>query len=285
MAHTITLTTEELTLIEQQRAEKKAQAEALRTSYDHYKAEKIKRHEQGIERTKKDVEDKKKVYEGFFDSLTAVSPLFKLDCKKVNGKETVELFELDNEGFEITMLYDEEGRIKNRVKPKEKITLDSYFYEIKLSYTGKVPEGHSFHVIATTIYPKYSSRAIGHKMQIQGTGINSWDGKGKMVNPKSVVNKLTELSEAAFNRIESRNVADLQQQRIEAAFRNKFGHLNEQGVQISIAQGQFTLTYKNGIELKIGAYEHNSEVVFTNSKVTIPYKFDVEKLVEGLKNI
>jgi hypothetical protein len=285
MAHTITLTTEELTLIEQKRAEQKAQAEALRTSYDHYKAEKIKRLEQGIERTQKDAEYKKKVYEGFFDSLTAVSPLFKLDCKKVNSKETVELFELDSEGCEITMLYDEEGRIKNRVKPKEKVTLDSYFYEIKLSYTGNVPEGHSFHVIATTTYSKYSHRATGHKMQIQGTGINSWDGKGKMVNPKSVVNRLTELSEQAFMRIESRNAADLQQQRIEAAFRNKFGHLNDEGVQISIAQGQFTLTYKNGIELKIGAHEHNSEVVFTNSKVTIPYKFDVEKLVEGLKNI
>jgi ribonuclease I len=99
------------------------------------------------------------------------------------------------------------------------------------------------------------------------------------------VNRLTELSEQAFMRIESKNAADLQQQRIEAAFRNKFGHLNDEGVQISIAQGQFTLTYKNGIELKIGAYEHNSEVVFTNSKVTIPYKFDVDKLVEGLKNI
>ena len=53
MAHTITLTAEELNLI-------KAQAEALRTSYDHYKAEKITRHEQFIERTKKDVEDKRK---------------------------------------------------------------------------------------------------------------------------------------------------------------------------------------------------------------------------------
>jgi hypothetical protein len=99
------------------------------------------------------------------------------------------------------------------------------------------------------------------------------------------VNRLTELSEEAFMRIESRNAADLQQQRIEAAFRNKFGHLNDEGVQISIAQGQFTLTYENGFELKIGAYVHNSEVIFTNSKVTIPYKFDVEKLVEGLKNI
>lgn len=285
MAHTITLTAEELTLIEQKRAEEKAQAEALRTSYDHYKTEKITRHEQGIERTKKDVEDKKKVYEGFFNSLTAVSPVFKLDCKKVNSKETIELFELDSEGHEITMLYDEEGRIKNRVKPKEKISLDSYFYEIKLSYTGKVPEGHSFHVIATTTYSKYSHRATGHKMQIQGTGIDSWDGRGKMVNPRTVVNRLTGLAEDAFRRIEYRNEADLQQQRIEAAFRNKFGHLNDEGVQISIAQGQFTLTYENGIELKIGAYEHNSEVVFTNSKITIPYKFDVDKLVEGLKNI
>ena len=42
MAHTITLTAEELTLIEQKRAEEKAKAEALRTSYDHYKTEKIK---------------------------------------------------------------------------------------------------------------------------------------------------------------------------------------------------------------------------------------------------
>lgn len=285
MAHTITLTAEELTLIEQKRAEEKAKAEALRTSYDHYKAEKIKRHEQSIERTQTDAENKKKVYEGFFESLTAVSPVFKLDCKKVNNKETIELFELDSEGYEITMIYDKEGRIKSRVKPKEKITLDSYSYDIKLSYTGKIPEGHSFHVIATTIYSKYSHRATGHKMQIQGTGIDSFGGKGKMVNPKSVVNKLTELSQAAFDRIEHRNAADLQQQRIEAAFRNKFGHLKDEGVQISIAQGQFTLTYENGIELKIGAYEYNSEVVFTNSKVTIPYKFDVDKLVEGLKNI
>lgn len=285
MAHTITLTAEELTLIEQKRAEEKAKAEALRTSYDHYKAEKIKRHEQSIERTQTDAENKKKVYEGFFNSLTAVSPVFKLDCKKVNSKETVELFELDSEGYEITMLYDEEGRIKNRVKPKENITLDSYFYEIKLSYTGKVPEGHSFHVIATTTYSKYSHRATGHKMQIQGTGIDSWDGRGKMVNPKAVVNKLTELSQAAFDRIEYRNKAELSQQRIQAAFQEKYGHLENEGVKIGISPGQFVLTYKNGIQLTIGAYEHNSEVIFTNSKVNIPYGFDTDKLVEGLKNI
>lgn len=285
MAHTITLTTEELTLIEQKRAEKKAQAEALRTSYDHYKAEKIKRREQSIERAQTDAENKKKVYEGFYNSLVAVSPVFKLDCKKVNNKETIELFEIDSDGYEITMLYDEEGRIKNRVKPKEKVTLDSYFYEIKLSYTGNVPEGHSFHVIATTTYSKYSHRATGHKMQIQGTGIDSWDGRGKMVNPKAVVNRLKGLAEDAFLRIEYRTEAELAQQRIQAAFQEKYGHLENEGVKIGISPGQFVLTYKNGIQLTIGAYEHNSEVIFTNSKVNIPYGFDTDKLVEGLKNI
>jgi hypothetical protein len=281
MAHTITLTSEELALIEQKRAEEKA----LLNSYDYYKSQKIEQEQKRIDRNHEDAENKKTVYEGFYNSLVAVSPNFKLNCKKISQKIVVDLYEVDEEGCEITMLYDKDENPKKRLKPKEKVTIDSYFYEIKLSYTGKVPEGHSFHVIATPMNSKYIGRAIGHKMQIQGTGINSWDGKGKMVNPKSVVNRLTELSEVAFMRIESRNAADLQQQRIEAAFRNKFGHLNDEGVQISIAQGQFTLTYENGIELKIGAYEHNSEVIFTNSKVTIPYKFDVEKLVEGLKNI
>jgi hypothetical protein len=279
--HTIKLTAEELTLIKQKREEEKA----LLNSYEHYKSRKIEQEQKRIDINKQQAEDKKKVYEGFYNSLVAVSPNFKLNCKQVSQKIVVDLYEVDEEGYEIRFLYDKDEKPTKSLKPKENVTLDSYSYEIKLSYTGKVPEGHSFHVIATPIASKYSGRTIGHKMQIKGTGIDSWDGKGKMVNPKSVVNKLIELSEVAFMRIESRNAADLQQQRIETAFRNKFEHLKDEGVQISIAKGQFTLTYENGIELKIGAYENNSEVIFTNSKVTIPYDFDVDKLVEGLKKI
>jgi hypothetical protein len=80
----------------------------------------------------------------------------------------------------------------------------------------------------------------------------------------------------------------LRQQRIKTEFHNKFGHLENEGVQIKINECEFTLTYKNGIVLKIGAYESNDKVVFCNSKVTIPSNFDIldiTKLVEGLKNI
>ena len=285
MTNTITLTKEELALIEQKRAEDRAKAEALRTSYDHYKAERIKAAEARIDRIQKDAEALKKVYEGFYNSLIAVSPDFKLDCKIVNNKEVIDLYELDKDGYEIQMVYDEQGNPKRRLKPKEKISLDSYAYNFKLSYTGKVPEGHSFYVNAVTTHSKYSGRVTGYKMQIQGTGINSWDGRGKMVNPRAIVNRLIGLSEDAFRAIEYKSAAELAQQRIQAAFQEKYGHLESEGVKIGRSPGQFVLTYENGIQLTIGAYENNSEVKFTNSKVNIPHGFDTDKLIGGLKKI
>lgn len=285
MTNTITLTKEELALIEQKRAEDRAKAEALRTSYDHYKAERIKAAEARIDRIQKDAEALKKVYEGFYNSLIAVSPDFKLDCKIVNNKEVIDLYELDKDGYEIQMSYDEQGNPKRRLKPKEKISLDSYAYNFKLSYTGKVPEGHSFNVIAVTTHSNYSGRVNGYKMQVQGTGINSWEKTFKMINPKSVVNRLIGLSEDAFRQIEYKTAAELAHQRIQAAFQDKYGHLENEGVKIGRSPGQFVLTYENGIQLIIGAYENNSEVVFRNSKVNVPYTFDTDKLIEVLKNI
>jgi hypothetical protein len=285
MTNTITLTKEELALIEQKRAEDRAKAEALRTSYDHYKAEKIKAKELVIDRRQKDAEALKKVYEGFYNSLIAVSPDFKLDCKIVNNKEVIDLYELDKDGYEIQMVYDEQGNLVSRLKPKEIISLDSYAYNFKLSYTGKVPEGHSFNVIAVTTHSNYSGRVNGYKMQVQGTGINSWEKTFKMINPKSVVNRLVGLSEDAFRQIEYKTAAELAHQRIQAAFQDKYGHLESEGVKIGISPGQFLLTYENGIQLIIGAYENNSEVVFRNSKVNVPYTFDTDKLIEVLKNI
>lgn len=285
MTNTITLTKEEMALIEQKRAEDRAKAEALKTSYDYYKSERIKARELVIDRRQKDAEALKKVYEGFYNSLIAVSPDFKLDCKKVTSKDTIDLYELDKDGYEIQMSYDEEGKPVSRLKPTETISLDSYAYSFKLSYTGKVPEGHSFYVNAVTTHSSYSGRVTGYKMQIQGTNINSWDGRGKMVNPKAIVNRLIGLSEDAFRAIEYKSAAELAQQRIQAAFEKTYGHLENEGVKIGRSPGQFVLTYENGIQLTIGAYENNSEVKFTNSKVNIPYGFDTDKLIKGLKNI
>ena len=285
MAHTMTLTADELALIEQKRAEERAKEEALRTSYEHYKEQRIKSKEESIAKRQKEAEDLKKVYEGFYNSLIDVSPDFKLDCKKVNSKETIDLYELDHNGYEIQIVYDEKGSPISRLEPKEKISFDLYAYSFKLSYTGKVPEGHSFNVIAAPIHSKYSGRVNGYKMQVQGTGIDSWNKRGKMVNPKAVVNKLIELSESAFRQIEYKTAAELAQQRIQAAFQEKYGHLENEGVKISRGHSQFVLTYENGIQLTVGAYESNSEVKFTNSKVNIPYGFDSDKLIKGLKNI
>lgn len=283
--HTVKLTAEELELIENKRAEEKAAQEAILKSYDHYKANTIKQEEERIVRAQKEQEDKKKVYEDFFDSLTAISPVFNLDCKKIINKKIIELFELDENGFQIRYEYDKEGVATRSLKPKEKVTLNSYSYEIKLSYIGNLPEGYSFHVLAIPQHSKYRHLVVGYKMQIQGTGIASWDKKGQMTKPQTVVNKLSELAQNAFDTIEYKNSMKLRQQRIETEFQNKFGHLENEGVQIKINEFEFTLTYKNGIVLKIGAHESNGKVVFNNSKVTIPYDSDITKLVEGLKNI
>lgn len=285
MTNTIKLTKEEMALIEQKRADDRAKAEALRTSYDHYKAERIKARELVIDRRKKEAEDLKKVYEGFYKSLIAVSLDFKLDCNKVKSKETLDLYELDKDGYEIQMVYDEAGSPVSRLKPKEIISLDSYCYTFKLSYTGKVPEGHIFYVNAVTTHSSYSGRVTGYKMQIQGTNINSWDGRGKMVNPKAIVNRLIGLSEDAFRAIEHKSAVELAQQRIQAAFQEKYGHLENEGVKIGRSPGQFVLTYENGIQLTIEAYQSNSEIKFTNTKVNIAYGFDIDKLIGGLKNI
>jgi hypothetical protein len=285
MAHTVTLTEEEMALIQNKRAE---DIKALRTSYDRYKAEKIKDREKRINSIQKDAEALKKIYEGYFNGLIAVSPDFKLDCKIVNNKEVIDLYELDNDGYEIQIVFDEEGKPVKKLKPKEKVSLDSYTYDIRISYTGTVPEGYEFYVIAAQTYSKYSGRANGYKMQVQGTGINAWEKTFKMTSPKSILNRIVGLSESAFMQIEHRNAAELAQQRIEAAFEKTYGHLENEGVKISVAPGEFTLTYENGIELKIAAYERtyesNSEVRFVNSKVKIPYEFDIDKLIEGLKN-
>jgi hypothetical protein len=288
MAHTITLSAEEMALIEQKRAEEKAKAEALLRSYDHYKENRIKSEENRIEQVIKEAEAKKQVYEGFFKSLTDVSPVFKLHCKKISQKRELDLFEIDENGYEIRNEYDEEGRPLRSLKPKETLKFDCYSYDIKLSYTGKVPEGHSYYVIAVPTYSKYSRRVNGYKMQVQGTGIHSWDGRGKMVNPKAVVNRVIGLAEEAFLKLQRKSEFELSQERIKKAFFEKYGHLEAEGVSIKAEIGKFTLTFKNEISFVISAYERSGEdgdIIFTRQTVTIPYDMNVDSIIGGLKNI
>ena len=285
MAHTVTLTEEEMALIQNKRAE---DIKALRTSYDRYKAEKIKDREKRINSIQKDAEALKKIYEGYFNGLIAVSPDFKLDCKIVNNKEVIDLYELDNDGYEIQIVFDEEGKPVKKLKPKEKVSLDSYTYDIRISYTGTVPEGYEFYVIAAQTYSKYSGRANGYKMQVQGTGINAWEKTFKMTSPKSILNRIVGLSESAFKQIEYREAENLSEQRVKEAFQKTYGHLKDEGVKISVAPGEFTLEftleYENGIQLSINGYESDSKAKFVHKKLKIPYGFDIDKLIEGLKN-
>lgn len=278
--HTIKLSAEELALIEQKRAEEKA----LLKSYDHYKENKIKAEQKTIDSLEKEQEERKKLFEGFFAQLTSVSPDFKFDCKCISKSREVNLYDVDDDGDEIKYICDEQGIIISKLEPKETIHFDYVSYELKISYTGKLPETHEFYVVPIEQVSKHSRRVIGHKMQIQGTGINSWERTGQMTKPESVVKKLKELSESAFMQIEYAEAENIRKNTIENEFKKQYGHL-EKEASVTIKGRQFTIVFNNGIEIVINGYLNEDKVSFTHTKTSMPYKVDVNKLINALKNI
>lgn len=282
--HTIKLSAEELALIEQKRAEEKAQKEALLKSYDHYKKRNIEAEQKRVQTLEKEQEERKKLFEKFFAQLTSVSPDFKFDCKCISKRREINLYDIDDSGNEIKYIFDEQGIAIDKLEPKETINFEYVSYELKISYTGKLPETHEFYVIPVEQVSKYSRNVIGHKMQIQGTGINSWEKKGQMTKPESVVKKLKELSESAFMKIEFQEAENVRKNTVEAEFKKQYGHL-ENEASVVVKGRQFTITFNNGIEIILNGYLNGDKVSFTHSKTSMPYGVDVNKLINALKNI
>lgn len=286
MAQSITLTKDELALIEQRRAEEKAKAAELLKSYDYYKENKIEAEKQTVLRLEADAEARKKVFEDFLSQLLAVSPEFKLDCKIVKLKRQLDLYDIDDNGREIKFNYDKDGLIKSHIKPKEKINFEYCTYNLVLSYTGKLPDNYEYYVIPVSQNSKYSGRVTGYKMQIQGTGINSWEKTGQMTKPESIVKKLKELSESAFRQVEYAEAERLRKNRVEDEFKKQYGYLEKEATVV-IEDRTFTITFKNGIQLVVNGYiGGRDEVIFSHSKLKLPYdSLDISKLIEGLKNV
>lgn len=277
------LTSEEITLIEQKREEKRLMELELQKSYDHYKEGRIDAEKKRCKSTEEDAEALKSVYESNFNELIKVSKDFVLECKKVDYERSVELYELDENGYEIRSIRTDEGYMS--AKPKEVINFKTYHYKLTIKYTGKVAEGHNYYVTMVTQYSKYSGRAKGYKMQVQGTGINSWDKRGQMTNPKTVYQRIVDHAESQLRQIEYRTAQEQSNKRVKDRVEVEFGKFASKIKNGS--NNEFIVNLDN--EIRIVFYGHedgNGDIKFNNPKVTLPYnKVDINTLIEALSKI
>jgi hypothetical protein len=267
----ITLTSEEILLIQEKRAEEKRMEEELRKSFDHYKENRIKSETNRLERNQQDAEKLKQTYESMFANLVKVSKDYSLDTKRIDYVVEISLYDIDDNGYEI-----------RSGEPREVVKLNSYHYKHVIKYTGKVPEGHSYHVALHEKYSRYSGRANGYKMQVQGTGISTWDKRGQMTNPKSVHQRLIEHVESAFNQIEYRSQRELSTKRIADKFKLEFSEFNNK-VEFD-GRNEFVVTLDNNISVVFYGHEDgNGNITFNNPKINLPYnKFEIKGLLEVL---
>lgn len=275
----ITLTKEEIALIEQKRAEEKAKL----ASFDHHRENVINRETKRQSEYERDEKVRKGIYEKYYAELIAVSPDYKLECVKVNQVNKVAIYDVDENGHEVRTKKNKKGETV-WLKPKEILKFKFYRYNLKLSYTGKVPEGHNYYVVPVSQYSKWSYRTTGYKMQVQGTGINSWDKRGQMTNAKSVHKKITETVDSAFKQIEYKTAQEQSNERIHNKFKVEFSeYLNNYTVSNN------TFVVKLGNEISVTFYGHedsNGDIRFNNPKINMPYgKFEVKDLLNGLNGI
>jgi hypothetical protein len=277
------LTAEEKALIEQKRAEKIAEEKAKLASYDHHKETVINRENTRISQYEKDEEDRKRVYEKMYAELTDVSPDYKLECVKVNQVNKIDIYDVDENGYEIKTKKNTKGETI-WLKPKEVLKFKFYSYNLKLSYTGKVPEGHNYYVVPVSQYSKWSYRITGYKMQVQGTGISSWDKRGQMTNPNSVHKKIVETVDGAFKQIEYKTAQEQSNDRILNRFKVEF---SEYVNNFTVSNSTFVVKLDNGIEVTFYAYEdNNGNITFKSPNVKIPYGvFEVKDMLSGLEQI
>jgi len=269
----MTLTSEEITLIEQKREEKRLMDLELSKSYDKYKQTRIESEGKMCDNIKKDAEALKSVYETNFNELINISKDFSLECEKIVHDRRIDLYELDENGFEL------------RSKPKEVIKTKTYSYKLKIKYTGKVPEGHNYFVTMIEQYSKYSGRIKGYKMQVQGTGISTWDKRGQMTNPKTVVQKLVEHVECQFRQIEYRDEAKQRLKRIEDRFKLEYSKFVDK--TLINTNNEFIVTLENDIRITFYGYEDGEgNIHFNNPKISTPYdKIDMKSLLDVLSNV
>ena len=268
------LTSDEITLIEQKREEKRLMELELKKSYTNYKENRINAEMKRCKSVEEDAELLKSTYESNFNELIKVSKDFTLECKKVDEVRTINLFEVDENGYEV-----------RSDKPKEVIQINTYHYKLTIKYTGEVAEGHNYYVTMVTQYSKYSGRAKGYKMQVQGTGINSWDRRGQMTNPKTVHQRIVYHAESQLRQIEYRTAQEQSNKRIKDRVEVEFGKFASK-----IKNGgnnEFIVNLDN--EIRIVFYGHedgNGNINFNNPKVTLPHKkVDINTLIEALSKI
>ena len=268
------LTSDEITLIEQKREEKRLMELELKKSYTNYKENRINGEMKRCKSIAEDAESLKSAYESNFNELIKISKDFTLECEKVDEVRTINLYDVDENGYEV-----------RSDKPKEVIQISTYHYKLTIKYTGEVAEGHNYYVTMVTQYSKYSGKAKGYKMQVQGTGINNWDRRGQMTNPKTVYQRIVEHVECQNRKIEYVTAQEQINKRIKDSLEVKFGKFAS---KIKNTTGnEFIINLDN--EIRIAFYGHedvNGNINFSNPKVTLPYnKVDVNTLIEALSTI
>jgi hypothetical protein len=285
MSQTMKLSAEEISIIEQKRAEEQANKLALLGSYEHHKERTTKYQQERCLKDEKNSEDIKALYESYLEELLKVSPDYKLECKRNDVVVNHEVYDIDENGSEIRWTKDSEGETE-WFKPRDIVHIKSYNYTLKLYYTGKVPEAHQYNIIPVEQYSKYGSKK-GYKMKVRGTGIDSYDKRGLMTNATSVHKKIIDTIESAYRQIEYKNSAEQQYARIENRFKLEYSKYQN---NYSVTANSFKIKLDNGITLTCHGYENGlGEIQFSSPKVEIPYgKFEVIDLIdllEGLNNV
>jgi hypothetical protein len=119
-------------------------------------------------------------------------------------------------------------------------------------------------------------------MQVQGTGISTWDKRGQMTNPKSVHQRILDIVESAFKQNEYKTQRELSTNRIADRFKLEFSKFNNK-VDFD-GRNEFKVTLDNNISVTFYGHEDgNGNITFNNPKINLPYnKFDIKDLLEVL---
>lgn len=282
MSQTMKLSAEEIALIEQRRAEERANELKLRNSYESVKDRLINSEKEACQRNELQSEKNKKVYETMYANMLEVSPDYKLVCEKINSVKTVQLFDVDEHGSQIRYTENEKGETV-WAKPREVVKIKTYHYNLTLSYTGKMPKDFEFYILPIAQYKKYSSRISGYKMQVRGTNIKEYGKSGLMSKATSVHTKIIENVEYAFRQIEFKKEYAQKVDRIIAKYKIVY---SKYVANTTIHETTFTVKLDNGITVDFVGSEIDDEITFSNPKIKLPYvKLNVLELLEGLGNV
>ena len=284
----IELTSEELALIEQKRAEDKAKAEAMATMHEKYVEEKVARTEVTLAKQTSEFERLKAFYTEKFNELKKLSPNYELVIVEKEPIVEVEIFNIDEKGYEITNYQDEEGNYK-RHKPIKTIQVKGLIYLMEIRYTGETPNDYKYKINAIELTTKWGS-FDGYKLRVEGKGFDSYDKRLRYTSAKKTHEKLMEVIANQIRQIEYNKIANERSERLFHAVDKFMEELSDKYPNASVSRllvNSFVVNFNNGVKVTINVdVNSEGEARMYGPKVDFNYgEFSIDGLLEIMSSI